>query len=446
MTASTFRSSARHGASNIGPRQRALRHLSVGVLLATTAIVTAPQALAGQIIPTVPQATTATTVKPSASPVPAGTAPTETVPAATVPAATVPAATVPAATTPAATVQPTTASKAPSTLAARTATTKPSKGATTKPTKGTTTAAKAPAKVSKRNAKGQYSPNGKPVGAAIAFSPTPGSLDKSTPSAANEAEAFKAIQSDGKPLFIVIIGSDARPGEKVDRSRSDAVHLFAYNPTLKAGTMIGFPRDSYVTPPGAAQRKLSGVMSTQGPDAVVKTISTLMGVPVTRFVVTGFEGFTKMVDEIGGIPLEVNPAMNDKASGAQFQQGWFQMNGEAALAFNRARKTLPKGDFSRSANQEKFILATLAKLRATTGNISSLTTWVNSGRKHTITNIKAGDWMYFAQVARSIEPGRIKTMVVPGVPKTIKGESVVQLDAAKLPALSKDLADGVLGN
>jgi polyisoprenyl-teichoic acid--peptidoglycan teichoic acid transferase len=431
MSAST----SRHSTRTQGLLQHAPRRVTLSVLIVATATFGAPRALATQTIPTVPQPATVPpeTIKPAPTPAPAVTVPATASPTA-------------APTAPPTTATATSAAKA-ATTAVKPATTVPAKSATTKPGKGATTvAAKSPAKASKRNAKGQYSPNGQPVGSAIPFSATPGALDKTTPSAANEAEAFKAIQADGKPLFILIIGSDARPGQKVDRSRSDAVHLFAYNPTLKSGTMIGFPRDSYVTPPGAPQRKLSGVMSTQGPDAVVKTISTLMGVPVSRYVVTGFDGFTKMVNEIGGVPIEVNPAMNDKASGAQFQQGWFQMNGDAALAFNRARKTLPKGDLSRSANQEKFILATLAKLRATTGNISSLTTWVNSGRKHTITNIKAGDWMYFAQVARSIEPGRIKTMVVPGAPKTIKGESVVLLDASKLPALSKDLADGVLGN
>jgi polyisoprenyl-teichoic acid--peptidoglycan teichoic acid transferase len=412
MTASSFRPSS--------------RHLAAGIVLCT-ALVSTPGAIAGQTIPTLPGPVPAVTTAPTT---PASVAPT-TVTATT------------AATTLPATIPATSAAPAKAVTTATPA----AKSVTTTPSKGVTTvAAKAPSKASKRNAKGQYSPNGKPPGAAIPFSPTPGALDKNTPSAPNEADAFKAIQPDGKPLFILIIGSDARPGQKVDRSRSDAVHLFAYNPVLKSGTMIGFPRDSYVSPPGAAKRKLSGVMSTQGPDAVVKTISALMGVPVSRYVVTGFDGFTKMVNDIGGVALEVNPAMNDKASGAQFQQGWFQMNGDAALAFSRARKTLPKGDISRSANQEKFILATLAKLRSTTGNFSALATWVNSGRKNTLTNIKVGDWMYFAQVARSIEPARIKTTVIPGSPKTINGESVVLLDATKLPALSKDLADGVLGN
>jgi polyisoprenyl-teichoic acid--peptidoglycan teichoic acid transferase len=373
--------------------------------------------------------------------VPVATA-SQTIPISTTPQA----ATIPSATTipPATTEKPVTTPATTPVTAGKPTTTKPvtTKAAATIPPASTLP----PIKASKRNSKGQWSANGRPPGPAIPFSATPGSSDKSTPSAANEADAYKAIQPDGKVLFFLVIGSDARPGEKVDRSRSDACHLFAYNPALKAGAFVGFPRDSWVTSPAGVQRKLSGVMSTEGPDAVVKTVSKLMNVPVTRFAVTGFDGFTKMVQGIGGVPIEVNPAMNDKYSGAQFQQGWFQMNGEAALAFNRARKTLPRGDISRSANQEKFILATLTKLRSTTANVQDLTKWVGVAKQNTVTNIRPGDWLYFAQLARSIDPGRIRTTVVPGKSANINKQSVVQIDQAQLAALSKDIQDGVLGN
>ncbi len=395
--------------------RKARSRATCGTVMISLAFILAPgpnSAAAAQTIPTgatIPTPSTTPVATPAPTSAPPASSSTATIPAPTTIKSTTTKATIPAVTT---------------------------KPAPTTP----------PLPASKRNTKGQWSPNGRPPGPPIAFSPTPGSLDKNTPSAATEADAYKAIQPDGKVLYFLIIGSDARPGEKVDRSRSDACHLFAYNPSLKSGTLIGFPRDSYVTSPKGVQRKLSGIMSTEGPDAVVATISKLMNVPVSRFVITGFDGFTKMVQGIGGVAIEVNPAMNDKYSGAQFQQGWFQMNGEAALAFNRARKTLPRGDISRSANQEKFLLATLTKLRGSTSNIADLTKWVNVARQNTITNIRPADWLYFAQVARGIEPGRIKTTVLPGTPKTINKESVVAIDQTQLAALSKDIQDGVLGN
>jgi polyisoprenyl-teichoic acid--peptidoglycan teichoic acid transferase len=434
-----------------------LRGALVGVALLTGAALlplVQPTAVQASPIPLDPNATTPTPTGPVpvATTAPRATAPAATAPAATAAPATAPAPTpAPATTSAAATTKP--AAQATKPAAPKSAPTKPvttkasvakaaatTKPATTKPPTATTKPA------ARRNAAGQWAPNGKPPGAAALFSANPGSTDKSLPSAPDAAAAFSKVQPDGKPLYLLIIGSDARPKEKVDRSRADAIHLFAYNPATGAGALVGFPRDTLVAPPGGKARKVTELLSTQGPDVLTASIANLLKVPVNRYVVTGFDGFTKMVDGVGGIPLQIGSAMNDKASGAQFQVGWFQMNGEAALAFSRARKGLPQGDISRSANQEKFLLATLAQYRATTTNVADLLRWVKLGRQYITTNVKAGDWVYLAQVARNIEPARLRTTIVPGSPKTVNGASVVVADPAAIAALSKDLADGMLGN
>ncbi len=303
----------------------------------------------------------------------------------------------------------------------------------------------APAKGSKRAA-GQWSPNGRPPAAPLNFDPNPPSGDKSVPSAKNDAEAFTKIQPDGKVLYLMIVGTDARPGETVEKTRGDAIHIFAYNPTLKQGSLIGFPRDSYVTTPSGDKRKLTEVMSTAGPQAFMETLNSLTGLKMTRYMLTGFDGMKKMVDGIGGINVQVKPAMNDTYSGATFKEGWFQFNGNAALAFSRARKTLPGGDFDRSANQNKLMLFGLSRLRESTDNIRALLNYVLVIRKYTVTNLKPGDLMYYAQVARSIDPATIKTRVITGTPETINGSEVIQLDENLLKTTSADLQDGVLGN
>jgi polyisoprenyl-teichoic acid--peptidoglycan teichoic acid transferase len=291
-----------------------------------------------------------------------------------------------------------------------------------------------------------WAPNGRPPVAALNFDPNPPSSDKNYPSAKNETDAFVKVQQDNKTLFVLLVGSDARPGETVERSRGDAIHLFAYNPTLKKGSIIGFPRDTWVKTPSGDNRKLNEVLSTAGPDEFLETFKATTGLPVNRYVITGFDGFKKMVDGVGGINIEVKPLMNDKASAAQFQQGWFQMNGRAALAFSRARKTLPRGDFDRSANQNKMLVGSLYRLRESTDNIRALLNWVYVGRKNTISNIKPGDWMYYAQVSRSIEPNSLKTTVIPGNGQVIGDQDVVVIDEDPFQALMKDVADGVLGN
>ncbi len=425
-------------------RRGARRVLAAAAVFSVAACVShGGTAIAAQTIPTIPTVPSSPTspqlsTLPAAVPVVAPSSSAPTIPAPS--------------SAPIANTDTTAATKASTTKASSTKASTTVKGATTKPMagKGTTTTKAVPTSkpavaASKRNAKGQWSPNGRPTGAAILFSPTPLGSDKSMPSAASDADAFRALQADGKPFFFLIVGSDARQGEKVDRSRSDAVHLFAYNPAKKLGALVGFPRDTWVTPPGSSARKLAGVLSTSGPEALVQTLRNLTGLPIAGYIVTGFDGFTKMVDGIGGVNVRVSPSMNDKASGAQFQEGWFQMNGEAALAYSRARKTLPKGDITRSANQEKFLLATLGKMRESIGDVKGLTAWVSVARKHTITNIKPGDWLYFAQAARSIDPASLTATVVPASPKNISGQSAVVVTQPAFGILMKDLTDGAVG-
>jgi polyisoprenyl-teichoic acid--peptidoglycan teichoic acid transferase len=305
--------------------------------------------------------------------------------------------------------------------------------------------APAPAKGAKR-VNGLYTPNGRPPVAPLNFDPNPPSKDKTLPSAKNETEAYTKIQADGKVFTLLIVGTDARPGEKPDRTRGDAIHIFSYNPTLKQGSIIGFPRDSYVTMTTGDKRKLTEVMSVAGPAEFLATMNKLTGLKVERYILTGFDGFRKMVDGVGGVNVQIKPKMNDVASGAQFQEGWFQFNGNAALAFSRARKTIPNGDFGRSANQQKLMLASFSRLRESTDNIQSLLNWTLVIRKNTMTNMKPGDLLYYAQVARFIDPATIKTKVINGVPDNIGGSEVIVLDEAEITSTVTDLQDGVLGN
>ena len=45
-------------------------------------------------------------------------------------------------------------------------------------------------------------------------------------------------------LWILAVGSDARPGEEMTRTRGDALQLVGINTRTGAATAIGIPRDS----------------------------------------------------------------------------------------------------------------------------------------------------------------------------------------------------------
>ncbi len=278
--------------------------------------------------------------------------------------------------------------------------------AATKATKKKTTNAKTPNKVLR-------APNGRPPKPPAPFFWDVPSGDASLVGEKSFEAATTKIVPSNKILKLLIVGSDAREGQPVSRTRADSIHLLLWNPAFNKGILVGFPRDSIV-PTGKGERKLTETLSTGGPKELVDAINRLSGLKVDDYIITGFGGFVKMVDEIGGVNVLVDPAMNDTASGATFQKGWFAMNGQAALAFSRNRKGVANGDFTRSFNQGSLLLYSLAKLREEVSDAPGLVKWIRILQANTDTNLKPTDMLTLAQIARSIDPSSMQNVVLAG--------------------------------
>ncbi len=273
--------------------------------------------------------------------------------------------------------------------------------------------------------------------------PAPASL---TAAKSFEDAIARSVKSSG--LFtLLIIGSDARPNEKPDKTRGDSIHLLVWNPAKNAGTIVGFPRDLWVSSGVPTPGRINGALTSGGPARMLAAVNGLGGPKVSAYVLTGFAGFEAMVNEIGGVHVRIDQTMNEPLSGAQFAPGWFAMNGGASLAYVRNRKNgVPGGDLGRSANQGQYLLWTLAKLRRETSTPTDLARWITTFRKNALTNIAVGDMLVLAQLARGIDQSQIRVVVLPVKPVTRGGAAVLDLDKAKAAPLLADIAgDGVIG-
>lgn len=256
-------------------------------------------------------------------------------------------------------------------------------------------------------------PNGRPPKPAAPFIWDTPSGDANLVGERSFEAATTKIVPNNKILKLLIVGSDAREGQPVSRTRADSIHVLLWNPAFNKGILVGFPRDSIV-PTKAGERKLTETLATGGPDLLLDAVSRLSGLKIEDYVITGFGGFVKMIDEIGGVNVLVDPAMNDTVSGATFQKGWFAMNGQAALAFSRNRKGVANGDFTRSYNQGSLLLYSLAKLREEVSDAPGLVRWVRILQANADTNLKPTDMLTLAQIARSIDPSNMQNVVLAG--------------------------------
>jgi polyisoprenyl-teichoic acid--peptidoglycan teichoic acid transferase len=258
-----------------------------------------------------------------------------------------------------------------------------------------------------------------------------------------QAHAGYVPTLDGSsPIFILFLGSDARPGEQITGQRSDSIHLVAINPARKTASIVGFPRDSWVSIPGHGTNKINAAMTLGGPELVVQTVEGLTGLKIDYWSLTWFDGFEQMINDINGLTVDVPFPVDDHYAHVNLDAGVQTLNGREALGFARARHALPQGDFGRSENQGLLISSALAQFRKEfTKDPEVLFTWIGAGLRNVRTGVSLEQVMSLAFTSSTLNPKRTQNMVLPGSTGMVGGLSVVNLDQAALTAISNDLKD-----
>lgn len=242
------------------------------------------------------------------------------------------------------------------------------------------------------------------------------------------------------PVFVLVVGNDARPGDV--EARGDALHLIGINPAAGKGTILDFPRDLYVPLPGRGTDKINAAFNG-GPVAQAKALSQLVGVDIPYVITTGFDGFQQMVDELGGVDVDVPNDMVDPLSGADFRPGPNHMLGGEALAFSRDRH-LDGGDLTRTNNQGRLILAGLAKLRGEGVTVANTIRWLGVLlRNSQLDGVSVPDLYRLGRLALSIDPANMRNVTVPGIVGTAGTASVV-FPAPEDAALYADFRDNAV--
>ena len=261
---------------------------------------------------------------------------------------------------------------------------------------------------------------------AVAAFVVPDSAVKST-----EVELVRINRAEGVDVspdvvWILAVGSDARPGEDMTHTRGDALQLVGMNTSTGAATSIGVPRDSWVDIPGHGHDKINAALYYGGPQLLGQTVGNLVGVQPDYVFVTRFKFFQAMITEIGGIDV-VNPtAFNDenlKPKG--FRKGRLHLGGYDALVFSRIRHNLLRGDFDRSANQQRVLRGIQGTVRAKSGRPGFIERGVLSVMAHMHTDLSPAELYRLAQAMAQVKPSKITGCVVQGGIGDVNGASVV---------------------
>jgi LCP family protein required for cell wall assembly len=243
-------------------------------------------------------------------------------------------------------------------------------------------------------------------------------------------------------VWILAVGSDARPGEDMLHSRGDALQLVGINTRTDSATAIGVPRDSWVSIPGHGMNKINAALYYGGPQAMAGAMRDLVGIAPDYVMVTRFPFFEDMVDDIGGITVANPRRFKDpylKKEG--FPAGHIHLGGYDAMAFSRIRKELPGGDFDRSANQQRTLRGIHARIRSQADRPGFIERGVMTVMRHLATDLGPAEIYELAQAVAQVEPGRITTCVIRGRIGSVGDQSVVFPDVAQARRLG-DAARG----
>jgi LCP family protein required for cell wall assembly len=243
------------------------------------------------------------------------------------------------------------------------------------------------------------------------------------------------------PRRVLLVGSDARPGEPLDHSRGDSLHIVGFD-AHGGGGVLGIARDSYVPLASGGQGKINSALTFGGPLSLQRTVVSATGVPVEGYILTGFDGFQRLVDGIGGLPLKAPVAVLDRMSGASVKAGPNKLSGGQALAYGRARYQVPGGDFGRSANQGLLVLAAAGFAKHV--GPAKLPGILQMGAPKIKTNMTAEQVLTFAAGVFATRPSRVHNRVATGgFGWTADRQSIVLLDA-NARHLFADMRDGNL--
>lgn len=179
-----------------------------------------------------------------------------------------------------------------------------------------------------------------------------------------------------RPINILLLGTDARPSDG-DSARTDSIILLSINPETHTVGLISMPRDLWVPIPHydlTTKLNLAYIIGEEenypggGPQLAMDTVSTFIGRPIDYYGRINFDGFIKIIDQIGGIDIVVPKTIHDEEYPTEdygvetfhLDAGLQHLDGETALKYARTRNN--DDDYERARRQQLVIQASIDRV------------------------------------------------------------------------------------
>ncbi|CAM5615948.1 transcriptional regulator [Streptomyces spiroverticillatus] len=196
--------------------------------------------------------------------------------------------------------------------------------------------------------------------------------DEATAAALAEHGADRPARHPGTAQNILLLGSDWR--KEQGSERSDTVMLLHLAADRKRAEVLSVPRDLRVDMPSclkedgsyslAQNAQFNWAFQFGGAACTIRTLEKLTGIRIDHHLIVDFKGFTKIVNAVGGVEVDLKKPEHDPNVGLDLSAGKHLLKGETALSYVRARQYVGDGsDLNRINRQQDFVNRLVGKIR-----------------------------------------------------------------------------------
>ncbi len=263
----------------------------------------------------------------------------------------------------------------------------------------------------------------------------------------NAKEPIELAKTDR--INILLLGVDSR-GTDTAPGRSDSIIVVSIEPTTKMIHLFSIMRDSYVEIPEHGFQKINAAYALGGAELSMHVIGNFVGEPIYYYMETDFEGFIGLVDELGGIEIDVEKDMvsHNSTPGTQYyinlKKGLQMLDGDKSLQYVRFRSDI-ESDYGRTNRQRKF-LAAIGNEMQQTGSILKFPKILGSMEPYMKTNMNFKTMFRLASLGLTANTKDITSAQLPPphilVQDTINSAWVITFDQQLLHDYVQQLLKG----
>ena len=248
----------------------------------------------------------------------------------------------------------------------------------------------------------------------------------------DEDSPFYEEFKESKRVNILVMGTND--------GLTDTIMLASYDMENQKVDVISVPRDTYYYREGylsPSAHKINAIYGSDGVIGTAKAVSdVLLGIPINYYAVIDYDGVSKVVESMGGVPMNIpfhmiySDPYDTPPLKIDIPEGEQVLDGKTAVEYLRFRHGYAQGDIGRVGAQQEFVKAAFKQaigkdlikvIKTTMANVDS--------------DLSLGMALKIGSNAMGLESGSIATYLTPGASGTMNGASYWRTDSEEIEAM-----------